>query len=99
RVNFRNARENRIWNIGALNRQSHELVEPHVEWLLPDGTRKQLIAKRAAWTNDVWVFYDVELFSYEPKVDFEKAASRPLRTNMLAMPDFQDKPSDIQLQL
>jgi len=99
RINFRNARENRIWNIGALNRQTFELQQPHVEWLLPDGTRKQLIAKRGAWTNDQWVFYDVELFSYEPMVDFEKAASRPFRTNVLAMPELRDKPAEIELQL
>jgi lipopolysaccharide export system permease protein len=99
RVNFRNAHENRIWNIGALNRKTSELIEPHVEWFLPDGTRKQLIAKRAAWTNSGWLFYDVELFSYEPNVDFDKAASHPVRTNVMAMPELQDKPSDIQLQL
>src|SRR5439155_17017826 len=55
--------------------------------------------KRGAWTNDCWVFYDVELFSYEPNVDFDKAASRPLRTNVLAMPELHDTPADIQLQL
>jgi lipopolysaccharide export system permease protein len=99
RINFRNARESRIWNIGALNWKTLELVEPHVEWFLPDGTRKQLIAKRGAWTNDQWLFFDVELFSYDPKIDFDKAAARPLRTNVLAMPELRDKPEDIQLQL
>ncbi len=99
RVDFRNARENRIWNIGAFNRQTYELVEPHVEWLLPDGTRKQLIAKHAFWTNEIWLFQDVELFSYPPQIDFDKAASRPLRTNMLALPELRDTPADIQLQL
>jgi lipopolysaccharide export system permease protein len=99
RVNFRNARESRIWNIGAFNRQTYDLVEPHVEWLLPDGTKKQLIAKRAGWTNEQWTFFDVELFSYEPNVDFDKAASRPLRTNILVMPQLHDTPEEIQLQL
>jgi lipopolysaccharide export system permease protein len=99
RVNFRNARENHIWNIGALNRSTFEVVQPHVEWLLPDGTRKQLIAKRGAWTNDQWLFYDVELFSYDPKVDFEKAASHPLRTNVLAVAELRDTPAEIQLQV
>jgi lipopolysaccharide export system permease protein len=99
RINFRNARENRIWNIAALNRQTLQLLEPHVEWLLPDGTRKQLIAKRAAWTNDQWLFHEVELFSYEPDADFDKAASRPLRTNELVLPELKDTPREMQLHL
>lgn len=99
RINFRNARENRIWNIAALDWKTLEVVEPHVEWLLPDGTRKQLIAKRGSWTNDQWVFYDVELFSYDPTPDFEKVPPDPLRTNVLAMPELRDLPENIQLQL
>jgi len=99
RVNFRNAHENRIWNIGALNRQNYQLTDPHVEWLLADGTRKQLIAKRAAWTNDQWLFYEVELFSYPPDVDFDKAASHPLRTNELVLPELHDTPREMQLYL
>jgi lipopolysaccharide export system permease protein len=98
RVNFRNARESRIWNIGAVNRRTHDLIEPHVEWILPEGTRKQLIAKRAAWTNGEWLFYDVELFSYATNVDFDKTY-KPLRTNELALPELRDTPEDIQLQL
>jgi lipopolysaccharide export system permease protein len=98
RINFRNARENRIWNIAGLNWDTLELVEPHVEWILPDGTRKQLIAKRGAWTNDEWVFYDVELFTYDPKIDWEKP-QEPLRTNVIAMPELRDRPENIQLQL
>ncbi len=99
RINFRNARENRIWNIGALNRVTYELVEPHVEWILPDGTRKQLIAKRGGWTNDQWIFVEAEIFTYEPGLDFEKKDSRPMRTNVMAMPEFHDTPAEIQLQL
>jgi lipopolysaccharide export system permease protein len=99
RINFRNARDNRIWNIRALNWKTLEVLEPHVEWILPDGTRKQLIARTGAWTNDHWLFHDVELFSYDPNIDPEKVAPRPLRTNMLAMPELRDTPEEIQLQL
>lgn len=99
RINFRNARENRIWNIATLNWKTLEVLEPHVEWFLPDGTRKQLIAKHGVWTNDQWLFHEVELFTYEPKSDFEKAPPRPMRTNILAMPELRDTPADIQLQL
>jgi lipopolysaccharide export system permease protein len=99
RINFRNAGDNRIWNMAAFNAETGELLEPHVEWRYSDGTRKQLIAKTGARVDGQWVFYNVELFSYLPGVDFDKAASRPLRTNELAMPEFTEKPEDIRLQL
>src|SRR3954469_21682496 len=46
-VNFRNAHDGRIWNIAAFNTRTCEMVEPHVEWKLPDGSRRQIIAKSA----------------------------------------------------
>jgi lipopolysaccharide export system permease protein len=99
RVNFRNASENRIWNISAFNTETHQLIEPHVEWKLPDGTRKQLIARTGGRTNDSWVFHDLELYLYPPEVDFDRAASRPMRTNILVLPELTETPEDIQLQL
>ena len=99
RVNFRNARENRIWNITAFNTETYELLEPHVGWSLPDGTRKQLIASRGGRTNDSWVFYDLQLYTYPPNVDFDRAAARPMRTNQLVLPELTETPQDIQLQL
>ena len=99
RVNFRNAVENRIWNISAFNTVTHEMEEPHVEWSLEDGTRTQLIARRGGRTNGMWVFYGVELYSYPPDVDFDRAASRPLRTNQVIIHDLTETPEDIQLQL
>jgi len=99
RVNFRNAAESRIWNVSALNLETFELREPHIEWQLADGTRKQLIAKQGAWTNEQWLFRDLELYSYQPGVDFDRAASRPLRTNELVLPEINERPTDIKLQL
>lgn len=99
RVNFRNASENRIWNVSAFHPVTFQLVEPHVEWRLPDGTRKQLIARSGGRTNDAWVFYDLELYTYPPNVDFDRAASRPIRTNILVLPELSETPGDIQLQL
>jgi len=98
-VNFRNASEKRIWNILAFNTATHQLIEPHVGWSLPDGTRKQLIAETGGRTNGSWVFYDLELYSYPPGVDFDREAWRPLRTNLLVLPELTETPEDIQLQL
>jgi lipopolysaccharide export system permease protein len=99
RVNFRNAREQRIWNIEALNTESWEMHEPHVEWRLPDGSRKQLIARSGGRTNDHWVFYGVELFTYAPEVDFEKSGQRPISTNEMVLPELTELPQEILLQL
>ncbi|HEV8541538.1 MAG TPA: LptF/LptG family permease [Verrucomicrobiae bacterium] len=99
RVDFRNASERRIWNMSQFNTETFEMIEPHVEWWLTNGTRKQLIAKRGGRTNDQWIFYDVEFFSYETNVDFEKLGSRPIRTNMMTVPELTEKPKEIKLQL
>ncbi|HVK58703.1 MAG TPA: LptF/LptG family permease, partial [Candidatus Kapabacteria bacterium] len=87
------------WNISAFNTATFQLVEPHIEWLLQDGTRKQLIARSGGRTNDNWAFYDLELYTYPPGVDFDRAASRPMRTNQLVLPELTETPQDIQLQL
>jgi lipopolysaccharide export system permease protein len=99
RVNFRNASENRIWNISAFNTVTYQLVEPHVEWRLPDGTKKQIIARSGGRTNDQWIFYDVELYTYAPGMDFDRPGNRPLRTNQLIFAELTEKPQDIQLQI
>lgn len=99
RVNFRNAREHRIWNVSALNIVTFQMVEPHVEWIAGDGAQKKLMARSAARTNDAWVFHDLELYSYPPGVPFDKAASKPMRTNLLVLPELTETPEDIQLQL
>ena len=100
-VNFRNARENRIWNMAALNTKTFEMRQPHLEWRLPDGTRKQIIARSGGLTNGQWVFRDVEIFEYDPKVTLEdeKGLARPTRTNELILPELTERPEEVLLQL
>jgi lipopolysaccharide export system permease protein len=98
-VNFRNAREDRIWNISAFNIVTHDIIGAHVGWRISDGTRKQLIARAGGRTNDSWFFRDLELYVYAPGEEFDRAASRPLRTNYLVLPELTETPEDIQLQL
>lgn len=98
-VNFRNARDNRIWNIAALNRKTFEMRQPHVEWRMADGSRKQLMARSGGWENGQWVFREVELFHYDSEVDFEKTGQRPLRTNELVMPELSERPEEILLHI
>jgi lipopolysaccharide export system permease protein len=99
RVDIRNASDQRIWNMAGFNTETDEMIEPHVEWFLKDGTRKQLIAKRGGRTNDNWVFYDVEFFSYEPNLSMDKIDARPIRTNIMVLPELTETPREIKLQL
>lgn len=101
RVNFRNASDNRIWNISGFNTVTHQLAEPHVEWRLPDGTRKQLIARSGGRTNGFWIFYDVELYTQKAGADFERdrSAAQAVRMKELVLPELTETPEDIQLQL
>ena len=99
RVNFRNARENRIWNIAALNLRNFQMVEPHVEWRLPDGSRRQIIAKFGRWTNDVWVFQNVEIFNYPAKIDYDNSDFAPVRTNVFVASELKETPPEIKAQI
>jgi len=96
-VHFRNARDNRIWNIAAYHPAEGWMVEPHVEWKRPSGVLTQVIAKRGMRTNGVWVFLEVEIFNYEPGVAVEWLD--PIRTNQLSMVEFGESPKEIELQV
>jgi lipopolysaccharide export system permease protein len=58
-ITFRNELDGRTWRIGAYNVTTHEMRNPSLEWVLPDGTRRKLDAGRALRANDIWVFQDV----------------------------------------
>ena len=98
-VNLRNARERRIWNIAAFNTRTHELIEPHVEWNLPDGSQKRIIARSGGRTNDQWIFREVEVFHYPKDLDFETANALSFRTNKIIMPELEETPEEFRLQL
>jgi lipopolysaccharide export system permease protein len=94
-LNFRNARDNRIWTIGAYNPDTSEMSHPQVDWRLPDGSRRTLIARAAIRTNDIWQFSNVQFFVYpagRPEID-----TVAIRTNVMAMPEFTETPADIRV--
>ncbi|MDB6040882.1 MAG: putative permease YjgP/YjgQ family protein [Verrucomicrobiales bacterium] len=108
-VNFRNAKGGRIWNITAFNPATGELKNPQIEWLLPDGSTVQFIARQGIRSNDCWVFYDVQKLvypsSYERKsanaevlTDFRRAGERSF-TNVMVLPELTETPEDIKVQL
>ncbi|MGV3774178.1 MAG: LptF/LptG family permease [Verrucomicrobiales bacterium] len=97
-VNFRNARQNRIWNIGSYNLRTTEMREPRIETLLPDGKVDLIIAKSGWHTNGGWFLKEITWFQYDPKVEFENTAI-PLQTNAMLLTRLGEKPEEIKLQI
>ncbi len=96
-AHFQNGRDHRIWEIDSYNFKTHVLLGPKVTTILPDGSSWWLIAARAEFTNDVWVFFDAQRFDVvsphgsEPKL--------VLHTNALAVPEFSETPDRINREL
>jgi lipopolysaccharide export system permease protein len=93
---FHNERDQRIWNIGAYNRMSGEMLSPTVEWRLPDGGRRRLGADRAAYTNGTWVFYGAKELRYAPEGGLPAYKGE---TNELALAEFGETPAQIASEI
>jgi len=93
---FTNARAHRTWFIGEYHNKFAEMIRPQVDWSLPDGSSRRLYADRAVRTNGVWTFFKVTEYS-------QAGASAPLlpsrQTNVLAMPEFDETPQEIQSEI
>src|SRR5262245_52930972 len=79
-LSFVNARDGRIWTIGAYNLDTFEMRSPQVEWLLPDGSKRMLIASNAARRDAVWVFNEVLELTYPSRASTDSL----LNTNVVA---------------
>jgi len=94
-LTFRNDRSRRTWIFSEFRLKTAEMIRPQVNWDLPDGEKHQLNATRAARTNGVWTFFNAEEFVARTNSVFV-----PWRqTNLLAMPEFDEKPRDIQSEI
>jgi lipopolysaccharide export system permease protein len=94
---FNNKRNHRSWMIGEYRAKTVEMLDPQVNWTLPDGSACQLNADRAVRTNGVWTFFNVREFV---QAAGPNSASLPsLRTNVLAMPEFDETPKQIATEI
>jgi lipopolysaccharide export system permease protein len=80
-LGFSNGRDHRKWHIGTYNLATHEMTDPKVDWHLPDGTDRELVARRAVWTNDAWTFFEVLENTY--------VAGSGIPTNRLLLPELR----------
>ena len=90
---FTNARDHRSWFIAEYRVKTAEMLKPQVNWTLPDGSSHRLYADRAIRITGVWIFFNAAEYS-------QTDASAPLlpsfQTNVLAMPEFTEKPAEIE---
>jgi lipopolysaccharide export system permease protein len=96
-LSFNNTHGHRSWMIGEYHVKTGEMLNPQMNWTLPDGSLSQLNADRGIRTNGVWTFFNVREFV---QAAGPNSASVPsLRTNILAMPDFDETPKQIKTEI
>lgn len=93
---FTNGRDRRTWQIGLYDPERREMINPKVDWNLPDGTHRELIARHAVWTNGVWLFSGVLENTYGAD---GALVHRSLPTNAVAKPEFTETPEIIQSEI
>jgi lipopolysaccharide export system permease protein len=94
-LNFQNAADRRIWRIGEYDPQRAVMSRVRVDWDLPDGSSRKLVAESARYENRAWVFRQV--------TDFRQASAESLMvttvTNELAVPEFGETPAQIATEI
>jgi lipopolysaccharide export system permease protein len=96
-LNFRNAQDDRFWNIPAFNPATGELTNPQIKWTMPDGVVRTLIAKSAIHTNGAWQFSHVQILAYPPPSSTNFIPT--IRTNQFTVREWTETPADIRLQI
>jgi lipopolysaccharide export system permease protein len=95
-LNFRNDREGRVWNIGQYHLDSASMTNVQVEWALPGGVHRHIIAESGGYTNHIWFFDNVQLFTYRSLSD-----PTPMRetTNSVEITTFEETPEQIKSEV
>jgi lipopolysaccharide export LptBFGC system permease protein LptF len=72
------------------------MINPWVSWSLPDHSERSLKAARAEYTNGGWTFYDVQFWL---QANAQTQRVKQFRTNCMALPEFDETPRRIFLEL
>lgn len=96
KVAFRSARANRIWQIGDYDSATTTMTGVGVNWTLSDGSWRALQAERGILTNGVWTFFNAQLYS---QLTPRGRLIPQFSTNQIAMPDFDETPKQILLEI
>src|SRR5262249_41036818 len=68
------------------------MLNPKLSWRLPEGTRHELYAQQALWTNRAWLFLDAQRFDYPATGTNIPTVTR---IDQLAMPELSERPARI----
>lgn len=93
KVGYHNTEAHRTWLIGAFDSVTATIYQVDVSWMSADGVTRQLRAEQAVYTNKVWVFSNVQQF-----ILANGRLSPLVRTNELAMPEFEETPRQFELE-
>src|SRR6266542_6584 len=93
KLGFYNPRDRRWWFAEAYNLSSSQMVRPHVTWLLPDGTRREILAEGAARVDGVWTFTNAHLFVYGAAGG---AVPEQSEAGVVPLPEFNETPEQIR---
>jgi lipopolysaccharide export system permease protein len=94
KLDFTNDRDHRRWTIADYHAGTGEMTGVVVDWTLEDGSERVLRATAAVRTNGVWTFFNVQELKTESKTYVPI-----LTTNVLAMPEFDETPHEIQNEI
>jgi lipopolysaccharide export system permease protein len=94
---FHNSSAGRHWHINVYNLRTGEMLGPWVEWKLPDGTIRSLKADRAAYSNNVWTFYQLREIRQPPTANALQI--KLPETNIMAFPEFSETPEIIRSEV
>jgi len=84
----------RMWYIRQYDAHTAAMFGVTVHWPMPDGSSRLLSASRAVRTNGVWTFFGVTEWSQSDPTTLTMMKLR--QTNVLAMPEFDETPRQIQ---
>lgn len=95
-IAFFNSVAGRFWHIGIYKPRTGEMIAPYVDWRRPDGARQQFNADRAIYTNGCWLFFHVKGWKQDSATN---ASLVPVRKDSLPMPEFDERPEEINSQI
>lgn len=88
--------ERRWWFAESFNLLTGEMIRPYVTWLLPDGSRKDILAEGCVYLNKVWSFTNVNLVIYSGEAG---AVPEQVERDSLDMPVFTETPEQIRSEI
>ena len=95
-VDFDHARARRHWHIIEFDTKTGVAINPYVRWWLPDGSGRQIVAERGVFTNGAWVFVNAQMLRLKNVKENWRAQ---FSTNALVMPEFDETPEQIALDI